>query len=100
MDYQVFTQVSCDINSEKCFVTECDLEDVNFCDTDKEGKRVRYYKVISKNASNISECRNSEDKKGCEIEYSCVQGEDNCYYQYCTKKSNELGENCAVSNTE
>ncbi|HMP85081.1 MAG TPA: hypothetical protein PKE08_00225 [Candidatus Paceibacterota bacterium] len=63
-DYQVTVEISCDPETEKCFVYE-----------DEETGEVSYYKIINKNASNILIC--DQDSENCS-EPICEFGESNC----------------------
>ena len=96
-DYQIVAQVSCDINTEKCFQTDCDVTAEADCVTTPDGASVKYYKMISKNASKIMVCENSIDKIGCKDELSCINGENKCSYTYCNEKTLQDGEKCAAT---
>ena len=97
-DYQIEAQVSCDINTEKCFQTACDNTVESSCATTTDGTSVSYYKKISKNASSVMTCENSKEKTGCTGELSCTSGEKDCAVMYCSTSTLGDGEECAVSN--
>lgn len=78
-DFLITNEVSCDPNYEQnCFIAEeyvCEDEnDESTC-----GTETYYFKRITKVAYSIPECLGDE----CE-ELSCLKGEDNCEYTYCT----------------
>ena len=95
-NYQIIAQVSCNINVEKCFQTACDSNTGTVCATTTDGNSVTYYKKISKRASNILVCENTIDKTDCKDELSCINGEKQCSYIYCSKDTLGDGEECAT----
>ncbi len=94
MDYQVFAHVACDKNTENCFEEEC--VDSDNCEINSDGNKVKYYKIISKNAYNIYMCRNSSNKEGCTGEYKCTLGESNCSYEFCTSDNSKYISGCST----
>lgn len=74
-DYQIITEISCDPETESCFVYE------------DEETELYYYKLINKNAANISDC--NPHREECD-ELSCEDGEEDCKITYCDPE--DLGE--------
>jgi len=71
-NYQITAEVSCEPGVGECFTRETDEGDIE------------YYKVISKKASTIDICQNTEEKIGCGEELQCVENEEECFYEYCS----------------
>lgn len=82
-DYIVEQHVSCDPETENCFVWQCDPA-VEEC-SENEEENVDYYKLIEKHAASIPEC-SGED---CE-ELTCEVGEEDCVITLCTPADAEL----------
>lgn len=79
-DYQIISQTDCDPSAEKCFVHICDPETDGECKGNPE-EDTFYYKIISKNASQIPNCDpNSEE---C-APLACEEGEDDCEITLCS----------------
>jgi hypothetical protein len=93
-NYQIFADSSCNPQTEKCFVSICDPAEDSTC-PENEADRVIYYKLISKNASEIYKCEQSVDKIDCNGELTCKQNEKNCSYTYCDPANLGEGEQCA-----
>lgn len=97
-DFQILAQTSCDPASEICFQIECDSDLEENCNLTEDGQSVSYYKYIYKNASTIYQCEKTEEKLGCNEELSCVEGENDCSYEYCSEENLQEGEVCTVLN--
>jgi len=89
-NYQMISQVSCNPQTESCFLYKCNPDVDGECPQENI-----YYKYISKNASTIDTCEKTEQKDGCKEELSCVTGESSCYYEYCDQSMLEEGEKCS-----
>ncbi len=92
-DYQIIDKVSCDPRVEKCFKIVCDSATDDTCPVNIE-EQTTYYRNISKSASSILSCENTEEKNGCKEELSCTPNELNCYYTYCDSSNLGEGEQC------
>jgi hypothetical protein len=93
-DYQIIAEVSCDTMTESCFFWE-----------DEEGAYT--YKMISKKASNIYACEQTEpstpagrDKIDCTEELSCLESEEDCEYIVCDPAELAEGEVCVGPGVE
>ncbi len=73
-DYYISAEVSCDTETESCFVWDCDLTDED-CDQTP-------YKYIWKYAKNIPTCT-IENLDSCP-ELTCQPNEDDCEYIFCS----------------
>lgn len=82
-NYQILAEVSCDPQVELCFYYEPEECAVNDNDCLLDPEEAYSYKLISKKASNIYACEQTEDKIDCGEELSCLEGEENCEYIYC-----------------
>ncbi len=80
-DYLILQSVSCDPETENCFVWQCDPA-TEECSANEE-ENIDYYKYIEKPAANISECENPDE---CE-EISCEPSEEDCVITTCTPDS-------------
>lgn len=76
-DYLILQSVSCDPETENCFVWECDPA-TEECSANEE-ENIDYYKYIEKPASQIAECENPDE---CE-EISCEPSEEDCVITTC-----------------
>lgn len=83
--YLIFNHISCDPQSEKCFVSGCDLTSDPSCDQIP-------YKKITKFAANISDC---ESYNKC-LELSCADGEEKCVVTFCSEDTIEGAEVCTT----
>ena len=87
-DYQIVAEVSCDPTTESCFFYEGVI-----CDdpTDFEcvPEEAYDYKMISKKASSIYACEQTEEKLDCTEELSCLESEVDCEYTYCDPESED-----------
>lgn len=80
-DYQIVSEVSCDPETEACFHYEpevCSMDDYGCLSQPPE--EPYDYKLISKKASSIYACEQTEEKLGCSEELSCLEGEEDCFY--------------------
>jgi hypothetical protein len=93
-DYQIESEVSCDPTVESCFYYEGVICDSG--DTECVPEESYDYKMISKSATNIYACEQTEEKLGCEEELSCTENELNCSYTFCTVDNVPDGESCAT----
>jgi len=94
-DYQIVAEVSCDPTVESCFYYEgviCEDSDLECVPEDAYD-----YKLISKKASDIYTCEQTDEKLGCDEELSCTDGEENCSYTYCDPENLAVGELCSIS---
>ena len=91
-DFQIVAEVSCDPATEVCF----HYEGVICAEGDAEcvPEEAYDYKIISKNASSIYACEQTEEKNGCNEELSCTDGEENCSYENCTEDAISDGVTC------
>jgi len=95
-DYQIVAEVSCDPAEEACYYyepEECAMDDYECLSVPPE--EAYDYKMISKNASTIYACEQTEEKLGCDEELSCLDGEENCEYTYCDPENLEDWEVCS-----
>lgn len=83
-NFDIFAHVTCDPQSESCFVADCSPEDDSECD-------LIPYKKVLKPAKNIEECAPSEE---CP-ELSCGENEVGCTITYCSLETIDEGEICA-----
>jgi len=95
-DYQVIAETSCNPKDESCFIRE--PEPCVDGDTECLAKppEITYYKNISKVASEIYKCEQTEEKIGCNEELTCTNNEPNCSYTLCDSTA---GESCSTSTT-
>lgn len=92
-DYQIVAEVSCDPATESCFHYEgvvCDGTD-----TECVPEEAYDYKMVSKKASTIYACEQTEEKIDCTEELSCLESEIDCEYTYCDPAELGEGESCA-----
>ena len=82
-DYLVTQQISCDPETENCFVWQCDPT-TETC-SENEDDNIAYYKIIEKRAFNIPECTDEED---CE-ELHCEANEVDCAVTLCMNDASE-----------
>ncbi|MDX9913159.1 MAG: hypothetical protein RBS77_01095 [Candidatus Moranbacteria bacterium] len=83
-DYIIQAQVDCDPYNEACFVWNCDPEsdeEGEMCTGDPE-EDTWYFKVINKNASQISSCDANDE--GCEA-LICEENEPECDFTLCNE---------------
>lgn len=92
-DYQIVAQISCDPAAESCFTHTCDPEYEECSDIPEEN--ISYYKLINKNAANITICDSSKGEECAEL--ACEAGEQNCEITLC---SEETAEDDPCSNPE
>jgi hypothetical protein len=86
-DFYVSAELSCDTETESCFVWDCDLEDEE-CDQTP-------YKYIWKYAANVPQCNPlSED---CD-ELTCEADEEDCEIIYCSEDTVGEEEFCYTEN--
>jgi hypothetical protein len=93
-DYQIVAEVSCDMAKESCYHyagVQCDKGDESCVWEDEYN-----YKMISKKASTIYTCEQTEEKLGCNEELSCLEGEADCTYTNCDPAELGEGESCAI----
>ncbi len=93
-DYQIVAEVSCDPTAESCFYYEgviCEDGDLECVPEDSYD-----YKLISKKASDIYTCEQTDEKLGCDEELSCADEEENCSYTYCDPENLAEGELCST----
>ncbi len=83
-NFDIFAHVTCDPESESCFVADCSPEDDPECD-------LTPYKKVLKPAKNIEKCGPSEE---CP-ELSCDENETGCTTTYCSSETIDEGEICA-----
>lgn len=84
-DYQILAQISCDPAAESCFTHECDSE-YEECSENPE-ENISYYKLINKNAANISICDSNKGEECAEL--TCEEGEPNCEITLCSEETEE-----------
>lgn len=82
-DYVISAQISCDFQTESCFVVPAD---------EGEGE-TSYYKIIKKKAANIPFCN---PHVGECPELSCEQGEIDCEVINCDATKLSDGESCST----
>jgi hypothetical protein len=75
-DYLLYIKGLCDPLREKCFVHECESDDIR-CSSLPDQKF--YYKILMKKAYNVPSCTGGECSK-----VSCVPGEESCTIYYCS----------------
>lgn len=83
-NFDILAHVTCDPQSESCFVADCSPEDDPECD-------ITPYKKVLKSAKNIEECGPSEE---CP-ELSCDENEVGCTTTYCSSETIDEDEICA-----
>lgn len=88
-DYTIATEVSCNPETEACFVRTCNPEEEECTGNPEED--TWYYKIISKNAGNIYSCDSSNEACG---EVKCEPGEKNCEEILCDAANTGEGETC------
>lgn len=87
-DYIVQAQVDCDPYSEACFVWNCDPGseiEGEACTGDPEID-TWYYKIINKNASQISSCDANDESCDALV---CAQNEPDCEFVFCNLENKE-----------
>ena len=97
MDYQILAETSCEPKTDKtgaCFVRELEVATTTPEGVEATTTETTYYRLISKKAATISTCEVSTEKLGCNEELTCLDGERNCSYEYCTDKNTPEGEAC------
>jgi hypothetical protein len=82
-NFDIYTHISCNPQTEECFVQDCSIETDPECDLNP-------YKKITKSAKNILECVDGAD---CP-ELKCEQNEEFCEITVCSEASIEDGEVC------
>lgn len=82
-DYIVDAEISCDTETESCFVWDCDIEEDEECDHTP-------YKYISKNISDLPYCDPYTNEAGECPELSCSESDNYCEVFPCSE--DELGE--------
>lgn len=92
-DYQIEAKISCDPATESCFTHTCDPENEECSDNPEEN--ISYYKLINKNAANITICDSGKGEECAELK--CEEGEANCEITLC---SEETAEDDPCSNPE
>jgi len=97
-DYQIEAETSCDPVIESCFHYEGVICDSG--DTECVPEEAYDYKMISKSATNIYACEQTEEKLGCDEELSCTSEEVDCSYTYCDPESLGDGEVCSETPVE
>lgn len=86
-DYTIQSQVECDPSVEVCFVYHCDPA-VEECSGDPVVD-TSYYKLLDRNAKNISLCSPTEE--GC-VPRVCPEGEVGCAITFCDTSVDEAAE--------
>jgi hypothetical protein len=91
-DFQITAEVSCNPATEVCF----HYAGVTCAEGDTEcvPAEAYDYKIISKRAGNIYACEQTMEKIGCSKELSCLDGEEQCSYEYCTDGALSEGVTC------
>ncbi|MFZ1655174.1 MAG: hypothetical protein WAT84_05090 [Candidatus Moraniibacteriota bacterium] len=89
-DYIVQTEVDCDPYTEACFVYVCDIEAGDEC-TGNPVEDTAYYKLIRRNAMNMSLC--DPNAEACEVS-ACPSGEAECEVISCDSATVQEGEEC------
>jgi hypothetical protein len=84
-DFLIATEVPCDPMHENCFVRHCTVDDWDICDFIHK-KYTRYYKIVTKPASNMSLC--NQNTQQCPP-VSCGKSEESCEVITCTEGYNE-----------
>lgn len=84
-DYQIVAQISCDPATESCFTHTCDPEYEECSDVPEEN--ISYYKLINKNAANISICDSGKGEECAELK--CEEDEANCEITLCSEETAE-----------
>ena len=80
-DFLIYAQVSCDPESESCFVWQCIPSEDDSCPEDPE-EQTWHYKIVYKKASYVPHC-DPYSESGCP-ELSCETGEEACEIIYCS----------------
>lgn len=93
-DFLILQHVSCDPETENCFVWQCDPA-AEECTGNPE-EDTEYYKILEKKAANIPECSIEEE---CEESF-CEIGETDCIESLCTPEAAELEEAVCSSDLE
>lgn len=78
-DYLISQEISCNPETESCFVLVCDPAEDDTC-VGTEAERTSYYKIIEKKAYNIPLCDSSA---GDCPEPACTEGESDCQIILC-----------------
>lgn len=97
-DYQIVAETSCNPQEgNSCFVR---TEEV--ATTTPEGLEATttddtFYRKISKKAAEIYICEQTLAKIGCSEELTCIEGEQNCSYEYCSSDTVPEGESCSTA---
>jgi hypothetical protein len=97
-DYQIEAETSCDPVIESCFHYEGVICDSG--DTECVPEEAYDYKMISKSATNIYACEQTDEKLGCDEELSCTDEEVDCSYTFCDPESLGDGESCSETPVE
>lgn len=95
-DYIIEAQVDCDPTAEACFVYECDpeSEDPEAMCTGSPEEDIWYYRIIHKNAMNISAC-DDQNQEAC-ASLTCAENEKECGYTFC-EEGNADGVRCSTA---
>jgi len=72
-NFQIVSEISCDPEINNCYSYESDPDGV-----------VEYYALVSKKASSVLACEQTRLKIDCTEELSCLEGEKDCSYIYCS----------------
>jgi hypothetical protein len=83
-DFTIDSQVSCDVETESCFVQICEDDD---CE-------IEPYKKISINAGDLPIC-DEYSEEDCP-EPVCPADSQNCMVSFCTSENLEEGEECYI----
>ena len=90
-DYDILTQVSCDIKTDSCYSTKECLDGTSNCDNPE----TKYYKILKIKASLLSFCNHNIES--CN-EPKCSVGELGCEYIKCNPKTQVGADSCGDSN--
>lgn len=81
-DYVVVMRVDCNPEYESCFIVECDSESEE-CPDDAT-RVIEYYKILYRNAHNVSLCEIGENQCSAFI---CNEGEIGCGEVFCSSET-------------
>jgi hypothetical protein len=83
MDYMLVKEVSCDPETELCFVYTaeelCEESEEENC---LETTESEYYKIIYKKAANVPECSPYGEEECPELSCAENEPEEECYYEF------------------